>query len=425
MFRAMLLIFPIASFLAPPPIQLPKAAEHGKSFNNLISALETSMFNFSQTQQKIKDFFDTAAVDLERKMAGMFEQFKLEFEKKFSPEEEEKRFKIFGQNMRHVWQHNKLPKIMYQMGINEFSHLTDSEFKSQYLQQSLPLKLNEPGTAPPVTLGSAVPQETNPSDLLTGSGRLLGSKKLGSRARSLQSSNLSPEAQKLLSEIPPKLDWTLKGKITPVKHQRTCQGCYVFSAIAALESAAAIRYNVTMQMAEQEIIDCSFSFKNGGCVGGQPEFVYDYIIANGINLQSNYPFIAKEGQCKAPTFKGVFKKLTKFFKPEPNVLSILQYLQYGPVVVNHYVPDDFKYYFQGIFATSDCYHQTTINHSAIIVGYDLDTPNPFFRLKNSWGLKWGESGFYKVLIGDLTKENPGFCFLANNGYNAFPTLFDV
>ena len=31
-------------------------------------------------------------------------------------------------------------------------------------------------------------------------------------------------------------------------------------------------------------------------------------------------------------------------------------------------------------------------------------------------------GFYKVKIGELSRENPGFCFLANNGYNVFPLI---
>ena len=31
-------------------------------------------------------------------------------------------------------------------------------------------------------------------------------------------------------------------------------------------------------------------------------------------------------------------------------------------------------------------------------------------------------GFYKVKIGNLSKNNPGFCSLASNGYNVFPII---
>lgn len=118
------------------------------------------------------------------------------------------------------------------------------------------------------------------------------------------------------------------------------------------------------------------------------------------------------------------KLLKGYEKPEQNVISILQYLQKGPVVVNHFVPDDFKYYYSGIFDTTDCYHQIMINHSSIIVGYDFTSKVPYFLLKNSWGEKWGNFGYYKVKMGPLNYDNPGFCFLASNGYNVFPVLKD-
>lgn len=63
-----------------------------------------------------------------------------------------------------------------------------------------------------------------------------------------------------------------------------------------------------------------------------------------------------------------------------------------------------------------------INHSSIIVGYSFKDDIPYFLLKNSWGEKWGMKGYYKVKIGELSKNNPGFCFLASNGYNVFPVI---
>ena len=63
-----------------------------------------------------------------------------------------------------------------------------------------------------------------------------------------------------------------------------------------------------------------------------------------------------------------------------------------------------------------------INHSSIVIGYDFSDKTPYFILKNSWGKKWGDYGYYKVKIGPLNKNNPGFCFLASNGYNVFPEI---
>jgi len=51
-----------------------------------------------------------------------------------------------------------------------------------------------------------------------------------------------------------------------------------------------------------------------------------------------------------------FKLVKGYIEPEWNVISLLQLLKFGPVVVNHFVPDDFKYYTSGIFDTPDCHH---------------------------------------------------------------------
>lgn len=354
---------------------------------------------FSDKKMTISKTFDRYSEEHEAKMKQVFADFKREFDKHWSPEEEKLRLGIFGENVKKIWEHNSLNSKTFEMGINEFSDLTDQEFQSQYIPLPLPVIQNPKGTPPPLIEGLEKPK------------------------RLLQTSNPS-NVSEILSSLPKKVDWSLQGKVSPVKHQKNCQGCYVFSALAALESAIAIRYNTIIPLSEQELIDCSYSYRNGGCRGGQPQFVFDYIIANGANLEENYLFTSREGQCKAPTYKGVFKLLRKYFKPEPNVISLIQYLQYGPVVVNHYVPPDFKYYFQGIYSTPQCENVKEINHSSIVVGYDLESPKPFFKLKNSWGLKWGEDGFYKVHIGELSFDNPGFCSMANNGYNVFPTLFE-
>lgn len=328
---------------------------------------------------------------------SLFESFKKEFDVEYSAEEEPVRRKIFERELAKIQAHNSEPNE-FKMGLNEFSAMTPKEFNARYLEA--PQRILDPSEVEKDPLPSV--SQARPTRLLQ-SGR--------------------EDPQSILRRLSRKVDWTQKGKVSPVKHQGTCQACYVFSAVGALESAISMKFNVTVQLSEQEILDCSYSFRNNGCVGGQPQFVYDYVLSNGLNLMDNYPYKAVPETCKAPTYKNVFKKKFRYFKPELNIFALLEYLQFGPVVVNHYVPDTFKYYYSGLFITNECAFETIINHSAIIVGYDLTAARPFFLLKNSWGLKWGEQGFYKVLIGDLTYDNPGFCHLASNGYNIFPTYF--
>lgn len=343
----------------------------------------------------------------------LFEEFKSSFKKIFDSAEEKKRRLIFMYNLSRIWRHNNQPSRLYDMQINEFSDLTDPEFREKYLENERPLlKKNEAGCTPCRSFRQAILDLDKFDDIMVGS----------TRSRLLQDTD-TIAIDDVLQRLPKTLDWTLKGKVSAVKHQLTCQACHVFSATAALESAILLRFNQEIRLSEQEVIDCSDGFGNHGCVSGQPQFAFDYIKFNGINLEENYPYFSSQMKCAAPTGKPAFKQNFKYFKPELNVISLIEYLQYGPVVVNHYVSDDFRNYFSGIFSTADCYFQTVINHSALLVGYDLTAEVPYFKLKNSWGTQWGEKGFYKVAIGEMSYYNPGFCFLANNGYNVFPTYF--
>ena len=86
----------------------------------------------------------------------------------------------------------------------------------------------------------------------------------------------------------------------------------------------------------------------------------------------------------------------------------MQFLVHGPVVVNHYVPHFFRYYESGIFKPFNCPilrsyqdrpYNMTLEHSSIVVGYDFVTEDkPYFLLKNSWGLRWGENGNFIYII---------------------------
>jgi len=46
----------------------------------------------------------------------------------------------------------------------------------------------------------------------------------------------------------------------------------------------------------QQLLDCDVNSINEGCMGGNPEIAYPYIISNGLTSQSNYPFIDSSGQ---------------------------------------------------------------------------------------------------------------------------------
>ena len=139
-------------------------------------------------------------------------------------------------------------------------------------------------------------------------------------------------------------------------------------------------------------------------------------------MDSNYSYIAREQQCQSPTHKSAFNNLVSFDKPGTSVEDIISRLQRGPIAVNHYVPDDFRYYSSGVYDSEECSEASVVNHSSLLVGYSFELPTPYFLFKNSWGDKWGEGGYYRMPIGELCKNGGGVCKIASNGLNVIPVV---
>lgn len=119
-----------------------------------------------------------------------------------------------------------------------------------------------------------------------------------------------------------------------------------------------------------------------------------------------------------------FEKLKGFAFIKQNVIDVLKALQFGPVVTAHFVSESFKFYESGVFDGDGCDHNSLeyVNHAAVIVGYDLDADVPYFKLRNSWADDWGEKGYYRMKIGELSKRNTGICLIAGTPFMVFPFL---
>jgi hypothetical protein len=119
-----------------------------------------------------------------------------------------------------------------------------------------------------------------------------------------------------------------------------------------------------------------------------------------------------------------YENVAGFYFIRQNVVDLIRALQYGPVVVAHFVSEPFKFYSSGVFDGEGCQGGKLehVNHASVIVGYDLDAPIPYFKFRNSWADDWGEKGHYRIKIGDLTKKNKGVCLVAGTPFMVFPKV---
>ena len=146
---------------------------------------------------------------------------------------------------------------------------------------------------------------------------------------------------------------------------------------------------------------------------------YKYYLTNPAQLLSEYPYEAAQRACKNITSpKKVQLKKYKFLAPrDPE--AMLQALHVQPIAAavaseNPY----FQFYSKGILFSYLCGEK--IDHAILIVGYGEDSAlGPFWIVKNSWGSKWGENGYFRIAR-EMKKGESGHCGI--NLYVSHPIL---
>lgn len=78
------------------------------------------------------------------------------------------------------------------------------------------------------------------------------------------------------------VDWITYGAVSPVKDEGQCKANYAFATAGGIEGVSVIVYHQQTEYSTQEIVDCSQSFGNNGCIGGNMANSYSFIRARGI-----------------------------------------------------------------------------------------------------------------------------------------------
>merc|ERR1711962_1888909 len=181
-----------------------------------------------------------------------WEDYKLEFDKHYTADEEPARYANWKQNAEEVLLHNAMYGNEFTQAVNEMSDLSYEEYEAIYLS------------------GLRVPE--------------------GPSNATLHVPDNEP--------IPNAVDWRNQGMVTGVKNQGQCGSCYSFSATGALEGAWKKARGSLPSLSEQQIVDCSGRYGNYGCQGGWYQSSWRYLRdAGGDESESAYRYTARKGSC--------------------------------------------------------------------------------------------------------------------------------
>ncbi|CAI7801372.1 unnamed protein product [Closterium sp. NIES-54] len=263
-------------------------------------------------------------------------------------------------------------------------------------------------------------------------------------------------------------------------NQQFCESCWAMTATDLVSIVWAQINNQTAELlSTQHACDCSSS---ACCRGGWPEWVFQFIMANGgVASNADYPYAgAMNSTCGSVSKSKLKAKINGWEKvPARSNTALMKAVAQHPVLVYiagssndfivrrpslflslstslslshshsltsagppfllpHFVfpprvpllqippslllppadPHSCQNYSGGIFF-GQCSGE--IDHAVLVVGYSLvDPSSPVWIVKNTWGPSWGEGGYMRL---PMLADGPGKCnMLSERGL--YPTFYD-
>jgi len=236
-----------------------------------------------------------------------------------------------------------------------------------------------------------------------------------------------------LAKLPKEFSWIKYD--SPVRNQGECGSCYSLASMSVYE----VRLRIKSQMKDktlmsgQDVLSCSRT--NQGCEGGYPFLVGKHATEFGLVPEACVPYKASDIDCDSLQFTSSkcanrryfasnYRYVGGYYGSCNELLMMKEIMRNGPVIVAFQAPSSLFYYTGGIFTGPPPKHEGVTehgvryweqtNHAVVAIGWGQENGHKYWIIKNTWGPKWGEHGYFRIQRG--TDE----C-----GIESMATTFDV
>jgi len=245
---------------------------------------------------------------------------------------------------------------------------------------------------------------------------------------------------------PEAFDWRDAGAVTEVKDQAQFGTCWAFSTIGNVEGLWFNAGNDLVSLSVEQLVECSaevdLSAKHADCsiFGGWPYLAMeDVIAAGGLRSDADMPYCiaeplgtdanclpcmpdgyskelcgdhsdlycfknstlgqGRDGLCKSD--EGFTAKVSDWRAiDEDEGVIAKELVATGPLSVCLNAAK-LSFYKSGIYDPKSC-NPKDLDHGVLMVGYGAEDSQDYWILKNSWGKRWGEDGYFRLARGDGT-----------------------
>lgn len=198
---------------------------------------------------------------------------------------------------------------------------------------------------------------------------------------------------------PEAVDWRSnlgENWVTSVKDQGACGACVAFGTLAALESQLALDARSTAKLVD--LSEAFLFFCGGGsCADGwEIPLALEFLTNPGVPDRGCFPYHGTgvdqpcTDRCSDWTQRCRTLAASQVLSTQDAALGWVG--RTGPVVAAMDVYEDFFHYAGGVYEPTSLVLEGA--HCIAVVGYD--TAQKAWLCKNSWGLGWGEDGYFWI-----------------------------